>query len=104
MIDGDTVCLTVDLGLRVLRTLEVRIARIDAPEVTGANKEAGLAAKEALGSIFEKHFWACHVRFAKGMSFDRWIGELIVFDGTHAGGLDVGAMMVEAGHARWSTP
>ena len=46
--DGDTVTLLIDLGLNTFREENVRLARINAPEVRGEEKEAGLVSRDAL--------------------------------------------------------
>lgn len=45
VVDGDTVDLEVDLGFDILHRIRVRIFGIDAPEVTGLSKVAGLESK-----------------------------------------------------------
>lgn len=45
VVDGDTVDLEVDLGFDVRYTIRVRVYGIDAPEVTGISKTAGLESK-----------------------------------------------------------
>ena len=46
--DADTVTLVIDLGLDTFREESVRLARIDAPEVRGEEREAGLISRDAL--------------------------------------------------------
>lgn len=49
VVDGDTVDVDIDLGFNVwLRNERLRLYGIDTPELKGANKAAGLAAKNAL--------------------------------------------------------
>ena len=48
VLDGDTVELEVDLGFGVYHRDTFRIKGIDAPEIRGKTREAGLAAKTAL--------------------------------------------------------
>ena len=51
IIDADTVAFDIDLGFGVWRMNEsCRLFGINAPEVVGENKAAGIAAKEALAS------------------------------------------------------
>lgn len=44
--DGDTITCTVDLGFNTLRKISVRVSGVDAPEVTGSSKVAGLAVRD----------------------------------------------------------
>lgn len=107
VIDGDTVHLEVDLGLRVKRTLDIRLVGIDAPERRGEEKEAGVKAQAYLETLL---FDAARVakplvvQFEKGKSFDRWLGRLFLV--TESEGVrtryDVQADMVQAGHAKVS--
>jgi micrococcal nuclease len=45
VVDGDTIDLMVDLGFDVWKKERIRLGRVDAPEVRGVEREAGLAAK-----------------------------------------------------------
>jgi len=51
VIDGDTVCVDIDLGFTIKITIEFRLMGINAPEMKGATKAAGLAAKEHLTKL-----------------------------------------------------
>lgn len=44
VIDGDTLMVRCDLGFGLYALLDVRLAGLDAPEVVGAERAAGLAA------------------------------------------------------------
>lgn len=46
--DGDTITVDVDLGFHTTMRMAVRLARINAPEVKGEHRQAGLTAAEAL--------------------------------------------------------
>jgi micrococcal nuclease len=97
VIDGDTVQLDADLGLRVHRTVYMRLSDIDAPEVRGKEKEAGREAKETLEAILENEGQQ-YAAFRKGKSFDRWVGSLwiVTVDGQR---IDVQREMVNLGAA-----
>jgi micrococcal nuclease len=75
--DGDTVTADVDLGFSVwIRGERLRLARIDAPEVRGADKEAGLAARDFLrGLILDKPLIVETAKDMKG-KYGRYIAEL----------------------------
>lgn len=101
VVDGDTLQIQVDLGLRVERNLYVRIGNINAPEIRGEEKELGKAASTFAQVLFDRMVAIGRpvlVKFGKGKSFDRWIGQIYVNleDGSV---LDFGAEMVKAGHA-----
>jgi micrococcal nuclease len=46
--DADTITLRIDLGLDTFREESVRLASIDAPEIRGEEREAGLVSRDAL--------------------------------------------------------
>ena len=45
VVDGDTVYLDIDLGFRIRMTIDVRLYGLDAPELRGPSRAAGLKAK-----------------------------------------------------------
>ena len=53
VIDGDTVSATVDLGFDILHRINIRLYGINAPELHGATKEAGLKSKARLVELIE---------------------------------------------------
>lgn len=105
IIDGDTLYIDVDLGLRVHRKLYIRLVGIDAPEVRGSERVRGLASADYLRSLLtpgqsSRMHESLEVRFEKGKSFDRWLGRVFVDDGEDV--VDIQKAMVDAGHAEWS--
>lgn len=55
VIDGDTVVLDIDLGLGIyVRDETVRLHGINAPEVRGKEKEAGIRTENRLRDLLEK--------------------------------------------------
>lgn len=105
VIDGDTLHIEVDLGLRVKRTLDVRLVGIDTPEVTGATREAGLAATEYLKTLLFDNGAALPLvaQFMKGKSFDRWLAKVYLEKHDEQGSvvfIDVQEMLIKAGYAK----
>lgn len=50
--DGDTCTVDIDLGLRFwAKSIFIRLARINAPEIRGEQREAGLKARDFLRSM-----------------------------------------------------
>jgi micrococcal nuclease len=92
--DGDTVTVDVDLGFSVwVRGERLRLARIDAPEVRGDEREAGLAARDFLRNlILNKPIIVQTIRDRKG-KFGRYIAELWL------DGENVNDRLVAEGHA-----
>jgi micrococcal nuclease len=78
IIDGDTVIVDIDLGFGVwLRGQSVRLLKINAPEIRGSTKEAGLAAKDFLTKrILNK--WV-QIRVEKGKEkYGRWLATILL--------------------------
>lgn len=97
VVDGDTVYLSVDLGFRVWVTVEFRLARIDAPEVVGGTKAAGVAATNYLVGLLTGR--EILVRSDKSRDkYGRWIGELFI-PGGYGVWLSVSDEMLSSGHA-----
>ena len=98
IIDADTIRVSVDLGMRISREVNLRIADIDAPEVYGRDaSEAGRTATEALREMLGDR--PLYVATRKDTtSFDRYVAALYIDagDGTLR---DIGAALVEGGHA-----
>jgi micrococcal nuclease len=92
--DGDTVTADVDLGVSVwLRGERLRLARIDAPNVRGDEKESGLAAREFLRDlVLDRSLIVQTIRDGKG-KFGRYIAELWL------DGENVNDRLVAEGHA-----
>lgn len=93
IVDGDTVWLRVDLGFRTWVESAFRLFGIDAPEVHGVTKEAGMAASEFLrAQLTEKPLRI----MSKGLDkYGRWLA-LIYADGNPK---SVNSLLIEAGHA-----
>lgn len=92
-VDGDTVDLLVDLGLRTLTRNRFRLNGIDTPErgQPGYN-EATERLQELIdeGSDLEGWFWVQTYRHGKF----RWLADLYTLDGIH-----INQQLVEEGHA-----
>src|SRR5262245_54563916 len=98
VVDGDTVWLNVDLGFRICVQLDFRLYKINAPEMVGASKVAGLAAKAelerllALGPIRVESF-----KDDKTDKYGRWLG--VLFVKTPTGELNVNDALLKGNFA-----
>jgi micrococcal nuclease len=93
--DGDTATLLIDGGFSCFRKEKVRLLRIDAPELTGQTRSAGLASRDYLRSLLP--FGSpCVVTTIKDKQekYGRYLAELYGPDGKN-----VSDLMVHAGHA-----
>ena len=95
VIDGDTVVADIDLGMNVWRRNEpLRLYGVNAPEVVGADKAAGLAAKDWLVSIFEGKRVTIRTQKDKTEKYGRW---LAVID---LEGVNINAAIIAVGLAK----
>ena len=100
--DGDTCTVDIDLGLNAwIRGEKVRLNRINAPEMTGADKPKGTASRDFLrGLILDKDIWLETVKDARE-KYGRYLGELWVEkDGAL---LNANDELVRAGHAKYQS-
>ncbi len=51
--DGDTITVDVELGFTISKEEKLRLARIDAPELRGAERPQGLIARDALRELID---------------------------------------------------
>ena len=93
--DGDTVTVDIDLGFGVvLREQTVRLLRINAPELRGESREAGLRSRDALRARIANKWVVLRTERDKKEKFGRWLGELWLE------GECVNDWMLAEGHAR----
>jgi micrococcal nuclease len=95
VIDGDTFEASVDTGFRNRHETTIRILGINAPEVRGANRAAGLHASAFLRHILEGE--TVIVRTEKPDAFGRALADVWHWDAE--GYYSVAKRMIEAGHA-----
>jgi micrococcal nuclease len=92
--DGDTITVRVDLGFHTHTIQRLRLARIDAWEVRGEERPAGLIARDWLRTqILGKDI---EVETSKTGKYGRYIAEVFTVDG---GCLN--DMIVSNGHGRY---
>jgi micrococcal nuclease len=96
--DGDTCTADVDLGFKVtVRGEKIRLARINAPEICGANRKVGLASRDYLRELILGHEVLLKTIKDKRGKSGRYLGEIIVKRGRR--NLNVNNALVTAGHA-----
>lgn len=94
--DADTVRLVADLGFGLLSELgPCRLYGIDAPEMRGADRPDGIAARDFLRDLLEPGMWFTIRTFKddKG-KYGRYLVEIVLDAGTN-----VNELLVETGHA-----
>ena len=79
-VDGDTAHLVIDLGWYIYAEHSVRILGIDTPEIRGATRLEGLAAKEFSDAWYKSHQhdleWPLLIRSEKADSFGRFLADV----------------------------
>jgi endonuclease YncB( thermonuclease family) len=82
VVDGDTVWLTVDLGFYTAHTVKVRMAGINAPELSTAE---GSVSKQALADFITAHpgQWTAQTYKSGVDKYGRWLATLHAPDGTN---------------------
>jgi len=99
VIDGDTIEVTVDLGMHIKAAGQVcRLYGIQAPETRGPQRPIGLKSKKFLADLIEGDtVFIQFPEFGKG-SFGRWLAKVYRFD-PGAGYISVNAEMMQKGFA-----
>lgn len=83
VVDGDTLDLLIDQGMRVYRRERVRLLGVDAPEVRGSTAQAGADALAWVRSWLAAAGgeWPLTVRTTKADSFGRYLARIWRGDG-----------------------
>jgi len=100
--DGDTCTVDIDLGLSTwIRGEKIRLNRINAPEMTGADKPKGTAARDFLrGLILDQDIVLQTIKDTRE-KYGRYLGEVWVEK--NGAWLNVNDEMVRAGHAAYQS-
>lgn len=97
--DGDTVRADIDLGFKTWITNEkLRLARINAPELRGDDRDAGLAARDFLASqILDKDIILETLKDKQG-KYGRYLAEIWVKN-PEGEFINMNDLLVQKGHA-----
>ncbi|MED6327327.1 MAG: thermonuclease family protein [Verrucomicrobiota bacterium] len=100
MYGGDTCTAAVDLGFKVtVRGEKIRLWRINAPQIRGANRKAGLASRDFLRElILGREVLLQTIRDKRG-KYGRYLGEIVVKQGRS--NVNANDALVQAGHAEY---
>jgi len=97
--DGDTCTVDLDLGLNVwLRGEKIRLHRINAPEVRGAEREAGLRSRDFLRNQIDGQSVVLQTIKDKKGKYGRYLGELWM-ETLEGASINVNDLMVAEGFA-----
>lgn len=104
VVDGDTLRLDIDLGLRIRTRIDVRLRGIDTPEVVGVSRAAGLEAKAFVEAALPIGA-TVYVETVKTEKYGRWLVDVWHLAGEtdpvviHARGTRLNSALVDAGLA-----
>lgn len=99
--DGDTLRVDIDLGLSTwVKNEKLRLARIDAPELRGEEREHGLAARDFLISkVLNQEIILETIKDRKG-KYGRYLAELWIKNETGEY-ININDLLVQEGHAAY---
>jgi micrococcal nuclease len=99
--DGDTCTVDIDLGLRTwVRGEKLRLTRINAPELRGAERARGLKSRDHLrGLVLGREVLLMTIKDRRE-KYGRYLAE-IWLAGADGALQNVNDLMVEAGHAKY---
>lgn len=108
--DGDTITVDIELGFGIVsRKQKIRLSKINAPEVRGEEREAGLVSRDALREkILHKEIIITTFKDKKG-KYGRYIGEIyleevgevINEEVTSSNLININEWLVENGYAEY---
>ena len=101
IVDADTLDLDIDLGFGILKRERVRLARIDAWEVRGEERQQGLVAKNAVVELCEQFNYECSVSTSKDRGkYGRYIAEIdFHYDKLGEPSVNLSDFLLKEGHA-----
>lgn len=76
--DGDTVTAVVDLGFHITKQIKIRLKGIDAPELRGDERAAGLVSKARLEELILNKDVLLYTFKDKQEKYGRWLGDIVV--------------------------
>ncbi|HEY9812699.1 MAG TPA: thermonuclease family protein [Candidatus Sericytochromatia bacterium] len=101
--DGDTCTVDIDLGMKVwIHGEKLRLCRINAPEIRGEQREAGLAAGEFLRKQIDgKQVFIETIKDSQE-KYGRYLAE-IWLENQNGQWININDLMVSQGHAVYKT-
>lgn len=74
--DGDTITAIVDLGFHINVTIKVRLYGINAPEIKGSTRDAGIKSRDWLSEQVLNKTLTINTFKDKQEKYGRWLGTL----------------------------
>ena len=76
--DGDTITALVDLGFHIQMEIKVRFYGINAPEITGVSRLAGLKTKQRVIDLISNKDITLKTYKDKQEKFGRWLADIYI--------------------------
>lgn len=100
--DGDTCTADIDLGLGIwVRGEKIRLARINAPEVRGEEREAGIRSRDFLRGRIEGREVIIRTIKDQKEKYGRYLGEILSED-ENGNPLNINDLLVAERHAAYA--
>jgi micrococcal nuclease len=97
--DGDTCTVDIDLGLNCwIRKEKIRLARINAPELKGSERENGLTSRDYLRELILNKTILLQTIKDKKEKYGRYLGEIWIESNSKQ--INVNDLMMKKGFAR----
>lgn len=94
--DGDTITALVDLGFHIQMEIKIRFYGINAPEITGPTKDAGLKSKQRVIDLILNKDVIVKTYKDKQEKFGRWLADIFV---TETDSKSVNQILIDEGLA-----
>ncbi len=91
--DGDTITASIDLGLNISHIIKIRLAGINAPELTGKTKADGIDSRAYLRQLIGSEEILIQTIKDSTEKYGRYLGIIWIGD------VNVNDHMIEAGYA-----
>jgi len=104
VVDADTLDVRVDLGFKISQEMRIRLARIDAWEVRGEEREKGLEATQFVIDLFDnlgEDYIVIRTQKDKTGKYGRYLAEVIVMNSDGSEKFNLNERLVKEGHAGW---
>lgn len=92
--DADTIHVLIDHGFKVFTERTIRLARINAPELRGKEREAGLVARDVVREMILNKEVILHTQKDTTGSYARYLAEVFI------GGIKLNDYLLDNGYAK----
>ena len=98
--DGDTLTVKLDLGLKMFHITKVRLYGVDTPELRGAERQAGLDARNVVHELVKGREVLVRTHKDRKGKYGRYLAEIIFEHPDLDGPTNLSDYLVAHGHAR----